>query len=212
MADDRVPFTQPIDSSTPTGPFAPLNRISSGGDLYKYDQNYHRMADFLGLTTDERLDYTTARKISYLRDSIDVSDEFEAFAKIKEYIRELGTTFKGPDLVKQLYQYRRLEELRQAEEVAPTIKKQVEAPKEKKVEKVKEVPVEKVVKLKASVTTKPALAGQPLGTRIKTEVNTAVKPLTSQIRSQIQGMVSKRIDRTIQRGIKSAIDTYVPRP
>lgn len=199
---DRVPLTQSMDQPASAGPIAPTNRVTSvgGGDQYKFDKDYHRMADFLALSYDERMDYTTAQKVSFIRDSIKTTNEDEAILKLQQYVRELGTTYRGNDLVKQLYQQMRIKEQRVAprEIEKAAVEKKVE---EKKVEEVRKTPAP--VKEEKVPVTPPS--SPSLKSRLRSEVNEALKPTVEQIRSQVKNIISRRIDRTIQYEIKSGL-------
>lgn len=199
---DRVPLTQSMDQPAQAGPIAPTNRVTNvgGGDAYKFDKDYHRMADLLALSYDERMDYTTAQKVSFIRDSIKTANEDEAILKLQHYVRELGTTYRGNDLVKQLYQQMRIKDQRVAprEIEKAAVEKKVE---EKKVEEVKKA-TEPVKEEKVQVTPP---SSPSLKTRLRSEVNEALKPTVQQIRSQVKDIISRRIDRTIQYEIKSGL-------
>lgn len=78
------------------------------GDTYKYDMNYHKMADFLGLKKDDKMDFDIAQKVAYLRDFTKEKDELDAMVKIRDVIKQLGVTFQGKELVNHLYKYTRL--------------------------------------------------------------------------------------------------------
>lgn len=80
----------------------------SADDQWKYDPNYLKMADFLGLQDMDRHDYDVAKKIAFLRDFTEAKEEVDAKIKLKEIIADLGVQSKGKELVKHLYEYARL--------------------------------------------------------------------------------------------------------
>lgn len=78
------------------------------GDTYKADPNYHKMADFLGLQQQDRIDSDMANKIAFIRDATKETDELDAMVKIRDMIKQLGVSYQGKELVNKLYQYTRL--------------------------------------------------------------------------------------------------------
>lgn len=83
------------------------------GDAYKLDMNYHKMADFIGLNDQERMDQKVANKVAYLRDFTKEVDDLDAMIKIRDLKKSMGLQSKGKDLLNNLYQYARLIQERQ---------------------------------------------------------------------------------------------------
>lgn len=114
------------------------------GDAWKYDPEYNQVAKLLGLDVYEREDFEVAKKISLLRDYIDLLDgkvesTTEALDKIVELKKNLGTNNQGTTLLGELYEHARLGmDKRREEAVTPK-------PKVEKVE-VKEPPKEESIK------------------------------------------------------------------
>lgn len=77
-------------------------------DSYKYNQDYHKVADFLGVTGDDKMDEDIAGKISFLTDYTGKSDPLDVMVAFRDMIRELGVSMQGPELVKMMYKYARL--------------------------------------------------------------------------------------------------------
>lgn len=80
----------------------------SSKSAFKYNVKYHKMTDFLGLTTDDKMDSDLAEKVSFIRDYTKEKDELDAMVKIRDMIRDLGLQSKGKELVVNLYKYARL--------------------------------------------------------------------------------------------------------
>lgn len=85
-----------------------IKTTSTPADSYKYNPQYHAMADLLGLQDEDRLDLEIAQKISFLRDFTSEKEEVDAKIKLKQMIKDLGLSSRGRDLVKNLYQFARL--------------------------------------------------------------------------------------------------------
>ena len=84
------------------------------GDAYKYDPEYHRLCDFLGVDRDTRSDYDVAKKISLIADwgkkmAGNTNDGVEIRGEIKSLQRRLGISLQGKTLVNKLYQWVRLD-------------------------------------------------------------------------------------------------------
>lgn len=86
--------------------------LGGGKENFKYDEKYHKMADFLGVKQDDKMDSELAEKIAFIRDFTGETEELEAMIKIRDMKRRLGTSIQGKDLVKALYQLARLEGLK----------------------------------------------------------------------------------------------------
>lgn len=90
-----------------------ITPIGTKADGFKYNKDYHQMADFLGLQAEDKMDEELAGKIAQIRDWIDEKDELEAMIKIKTMIRELGVSVKGKELVIELYKFAKLAKQRE---------------------------------------------------------------------------------------------------
>lgn len=78
------------------------------GEAWKYDPDYHRMSDYLGVDKYEREDYELAKKMSFLRDSTKSKTSEEAMSKLTALRKQLGFNTQGRTLVDQLWQHVRL--------------------------------------------------------------------------------------------------------
>lgn len=102
-------------------------------DTYRYDPDYHRMADFLGVDRDDRNNIKMAQKISLLTDWATWEtgkDDLESLVeKIEELTKSEGINDRGRTLVDHLYQKIRIhmDKLRQAKTEMDKRIKQVEA-------------------------------------------------------------------------------------
>lgn len=87
-------------------------QVEPVGEAWKYDQDYHRMADFLGLSVYDRQDYRTAQKVKALKTLAgertgkeDVTTVLTEVAKLQKTIGYHGV---GKELINQLYQNMRI--------------------------------------------------------------------------------------------------------
>lgn len=80
-------------------PEANVQPASSSRDTYKYNPEYHQMADFLGVDPELRMDIEIAQKIAFLRDFTSEKEEVDAKLKLKNIMRELGVNMKGKELI-----------------------------------------------------------------------------------------------------------------
>ena len=82
------------------------------GDVWKYNPEYNRVNDFLGVDKHDREKHDVASKISYLvdwaADKGGAKDFQEALNAINGLRRETGVQLRGIALVNHLYQYSRL--------------------------------------------------------------------------------------------------------
>lgn len=108
------------------------------GDTFKYNPEYHKVADFLGVDIHDREDYDLANKISLIRDYAGIkgkSDSPEdALWAITDIRKGLGVNTQGRTLVNQLYQHMRLKldtSRANAQKVKAQPKAREEAPKAK---------------------------------------------------------------------------------
>jgi len=81
---------------------------------YRFDPDYHRFAELLGVDKFKRDDLDVAQKLSFVYDwakeNVGSDNSTEIKEYITDYIRELGVQFRGLELVKHLYQMTRLNE------------------------------------------------------------------------------------------------------
>lgn len=87
-------------------------------DDYKYNPEFHRFSEFLGVDRDERVENKIANQISVIYDwgkeVVGKDDRVEVSMAIKQLIDNLGIKYLGTDLVKRLYQYIRLDTSRKS--------------------------------------------------------------------------------------------------
>lgn len=108
---DRVPIQQVSKEKTaePKGHEGVWKETASFMD----DINYHRMADFLEISYEERKDSNLAEKLSFLTDwakeTGKTEDKSEQKLMIRQLGKNLGLTAVGKELVHKLYQYIRLD-------------------------------------------------------------------------------------------------------
>jgi len=89
-------------------------RIEEVGDSYKYNPDYHKFADFLGVDAELRSDHDLAQKIATIYDWGKENlhgngDRVDVSMAIKNLKSFLGTNLQGEELVKKLYQWVRLD-------------------------------------------------------------------------------------------------------
>lgn len=108
------------------------------GDEWKYNPEYNRIAEMLGVDRFDRESLEIAKKISLVRDYVDlidgkVSSESEALQKIYGMKKQLGTNDQGTTLLNQLFQHARLDmDTRKLDAVTPKEQTKKEEPKEQK--------------------------------------------------------------------------------
>lgn len=82
------------------------------GEMWKYDPDYHRMADYLGLDVHARQDYGLAQKISIIRDWAGMQGKndttTEALGALQKLKHQLGTNIQGKELIHDMYEHIRL--------------------------------------------------------------------------------------------------------
>ena len=114
---DRVPLEQVIDKIK----FEDLPKNSEGpaeSQLgYMDDLEYHRTADALDVSYDERKEHDLAEKISWLiewaKEKTGSDRRVDQLWAIKSLTKQLGWTYKGVDLIKKLYRFTRLDARRE---------------------------------------------------------------------------------------------------
>jgi len=90
------------------------------GETYKYNPDYHRVADFLGVDRNDRLDYSLASKLSFIRDWAGIEakngNTDEALWKMHDLRKKLGVNSVGKPLVDEMFKYIRLYNARQTKD------------------------------------------------------------------------------------------------
>lgn len=83
-------------------------------DNFLYDPSYNRFADFLGLDRYKRENHDIAKKVLFLYNwgarKADSGDYIDVLREVVSLKRGLGTTVRGETLVKDMYQWTRLDE------------------------------------------------------------------------------------------------------
>ena len=106
------------DTPGPTTSSAPA--LAGMGDVkttdYMDDVEYHRVADFLDVGYEDRKDVRVAQKLSYLYDwakeTTKSDDRIKRLEAVKDLQKRLGLPQTGPETIKKLYQYARLDQQR----------------------------------------------------------------------------------------------------
>lgn len=87
------------------------------GDVWKYDPDYNRAADFLGVDKHQREDVKTAQKISFLVDwavkTKKSAKPEDALWTLNDLRKKLGINNQGESLVGQLFEFVRLKQDRE---------------------------------------------------------------------------------------------------
>jgi len=85
-------------------------------DAYKYNPEFHRFSEFLGVDRDDRVENKTANQISVIYDwgkeVVGKDDRVEVEMAIKQLMNSLGIKYLGKELINRLYQYIRLDTTR----------------------------------------------------------------------------------------------------
>jgi len=110
----RVPLSEAVDKSVEQKSEAPAESVLSQDALsYLDDIEYHRTADFFGLSMEDRRDSKIADKLSFLDEwagnETKSKDRVDKLLKIKSLIKGLGWSMQGKDLIKRLYVWVRLD-------------------------------------------------------------------------------------------------------
>lgn len=83
------------------------------GEAWKYNQDYHRLSEFLGVSKYDRENYDTAKKVSLIRDWAGLQgkdDSTESALKaIQDWKRKAGIPYQGRELIHELVQHIRLD-------------------------------------------------------------------------------------------------------
>ena len=183
-------------------------RTSFGsGDYFKYDPNYHRMADFLGLSEENKNDLTIAQKVSFLRDFTGEKTEVDAMVRIKGIIRELGLPMKGKELLDELYKYTRL-----AQERDSVNKKITEHKKEMLRAQLEEekAMLDKEMTLHTKTSPKEEELKVEKITRIDpSKIKTKLKDQLTEYSKFVKSSTKRTVTRSINKGINEAIGDIV---
>lgn len=130
------------------------------GNSFRYDPNYHRFADYLGLNKFDRDNFNIAKKVSLIYDWALNNSKKEDFLAITQEVdklrKSIGTNDRGKTLLGDLYRYARIkmdykrerernQELKKAKEESE--KKTEKAHKESK-NRIKEIRKEKEIAYK----------------------------------------------------------------
>lgn len=81
------------------------------GESWKYNPDYHKMTDFLGVDVYDRDKFEIANKVSFLADwaaEKGAKDFDQALGQINRVKKETGSQLRGKSLVNELYHYVRL--------------------------------------------------------------------------------------------------------
>lgn len=155
------------------------------GESWKYDADYHRAADFLGISVYDRQDHKTAQKIATLSDwashKTGKSDITSVLTEVAKLQKSIGYNGIGKSLVDQLYQNVRISQ--DSERIKTKDEKEVKAkPKEKG------SPIQKVV-----AETVNAVVGQTVNEMVK-------KALAD--KKVIQGAVAQSVGQAMKGALK----------
>ena len=84
------------------------------GEVWQYNPDYHRVADFLGVSKYDRKDYDVAKKISFIVDAVSEGQKprntGEILKRIYKSKRSLGVQSEGKLLLGELFQYHRIKQ------------------------------------------------------------------------------------------------------
>ena len=110
---DRVPLTPDKESNGVTAnPLA--DPQYKGLNSFMDDMNYHQMAEHFDISYEDRRDTKIAEQLGYLADWAKVQtksdDKLQHQLALKQLTRNLGLQMTGLLLVKNLYQYARLDQ------------------------------------------------------------------------------------------------------
>jgi len=78
------------------------------GDEWKYNEDYHKTANFLGVDKYDRNDLEVAKRLSFIRDWAEKKNKKNPYDQIYQLRKRLGVQDIGPTLVNQLFQHLRL--------------------------------------------------------------------------------------------------------
>lgn len=83
------------------------------GEAWKYNQDYHRVSEFLGVNKYDRDDYDVAKKVSLIRDWAGLQGKDDstesALSAIQKWRQKSGIPYQGKQLIHELYQHIRLD-------------------------------------------------------------------------------------------------------
>ncbi len=135
------------------------------GQTYTYNQDYHKMADFLGINIYDRSNDELAKKVSALADwaqnKTGKKDIHTTLTEVAKLQKSLGVHFIGRPLVTELYKHMRLSQdnalPQKAAIVNPPVKKAESLPKEAAPVGKIEQAIQKVVKQTITQAVKEAM-------------------------------------------------------
>lgn len=97
-----------------------MNYAEPLGDIWKYDPEYNRAADFLGIDKHQREDVKVAKKLSFLVDwalaSSKSTKQEDALWTINDLRKKLGINSQGETMLGQLFEFVRLKQDRERKE------------------------------------------------------------------------------------------------
>lgn len=144
------------------------------GETWKYNQDYHRLANFIGLNDQQKGDFRNAQKVAAIRDYFHkAKTEPEALEQIYKFQKQLGINTQGETLLNQLYQHVRLKQ----DTVKPTrTETKKTEPKVEKKDEMKDVIEAVANKVASKIRKEMAKTEAP---EAKAEVKAEVKPSVS---------------------------------
>lgn len=120
---DRVPLNEVVDKTPETTPID----VKTPPELMGNESNieYNRVADFLGIDYETRQDPRMAEKIDFMfkwgQTESGSEDRLKSLVAIQNLIKGLGYTEKGPEMIKKVYKWMRLDSTRKRVETEMTL-------------------------------------------------------------------------------------------
>lgn len=161
---------------------------------YKYNTEYHRFCDDLGVDKYKRDDARVAQKVALIYDWAKEQTETEDGGKISVAIRDLTRTLgvqntQGELLVDHLFRWIRVD---------------MDGERVRMQEKTKEL-VEKELQIKQQITAiEPKISNEELETRVKL----GMKDIQKQIKRRVKSQVTAAINRGIREAIGRQVQSY----
>lgn len=177
--------SQPVSQAPQyTGPSA-----SSFGaiDAWKYNPDYYKMADFLGIKHEDKVDDEVARKVLYLKEFTGSSNAVDAMYKIRSMIHQMGISSKGKDALIQVYRYARLQQDKMSIEKEMGLYKQANT---------RSVQPQKP---KQPTSSKSIISNKAIDKTVSKQIGGISKIIQSSVQRQVQS--------TIQSSIKNAVNS-----
>jgi hypothetical protein len=91
---------------------ADVKPVSGTATAWKYNADYHKMTDYIGLSQEDKMDENIAKKVSFIRDYTNAKDELDAMVQVRNFRKELGLNTQGKELLDTLYKFLRLKSQR----------------------------------------------------------------------------------------------------